>query len=114
MNYKFSHESNEAIRTAWNDAKDREVVAVLEMGCADIELMIEREPNNSVILSTFCCLKFEETGWESDDYVDVDVQDKVSKFASWEQVEQYMKEELIKYCKKNNVDYTKDTLDLNS
>lgn len=118
INYYFLNESNIDCRIAWREANDREIVAFdrkviafLELACAKIELVIERKSDNSVILSTFCCCNYEGFGWKNDNYANVGVQDKVSEFTDWKQVEQYMKKELIEYCDKNNIDYTKDALD---
>lgn len=111
INYCFLHESNIDCRIAWRKVQDREVIAFLELNCAKIELVIERKSDNSVILSTFCCCNYEGFGWKNDGYASVGIQDKVSEFTDWKQVEQYMKKELIEYCDKNNIDYTKDALD---
>lgn len=118
VNYCFSHESDITCKITWREANDREIVAFgrkviafLELNCAKIELVIEREPDNNAVLSTFCCCNYEGFGWENDNYASVGIQDKVSEFTDWKQVEQYMKKELIEYCDKNNIDYTKDALD---
>lgn len=111
INYRFSNKSNVECKIAWWKVQDREVIAFLELACAKIELVIERKSDNSVILSTFCCCNYEGFGWKNDGYASVGVQDKVSEFTDWKQVEQYMKKELIEYCDKNNIDYTKDALD---
>ena len=104
--YKFWHETSEKCRKLWEDPSDREIIAVLEFNCADVELQIECGDDYKEV-NLFACRNWEDTGWESDDYVGSDVCKRVSNMTSWQEIENFMYETLVQYCKENHIDYAK-------
>lgn len=107
--YGFSYKETEKCRNYWWHLKpgEREVVAVLDLMGMSIELNLEMSDDGVRSAHLFKCTNFENTGWDSDDYIAFDVEGKLSSMTSWQEVEDYLYEVLMKHCEDNGIDYTR-------
>lgn len=105
----FAYKETEKCRNYWWNSKpgDRIPVAFLEFDCVSIELNLEKDSEGNSGAYLFVCKNYGNEEWESDDYATSDIQEELRMMGSWDEIEDFMYDELIKYCEKTGIDYTK-------
>lgn len=79
-------------------------ICIIQLGCIDIEFTYYDVINNKIILDFFCCAEYENIGWLSHGFADMEFE--YEKFLNKNLFEESMYKSLIAYAKKHNLNWS--------
>lgn len=98
--YTFSHKTNELCEALWCTHSFQEEIATLQCENIGIKLLLDEERYGKKAASLFVYEKGDDCDFlDFGDYADYNIQKKLSKMKTWDEVESFMYAELMEYQK---------------